>query len=44
MRLNPVPVAIGDFDGLFCDSALIGLKSLPRPPSWVWDRSVYGFL
>ena len=31
-RLNPVPVAIGDFDGLFCGSALLGLKSLPRPP------------
>ena len=24
-------VAIGDFDGLFCGSALLGLKSLPRP-------------
>ena len=27
-RLNPVPVVIGDFDGLFCGSALLGLKSL----------------
>ena len=37
-RLNPVPVviAIGDFDGLFCGSALLGLKSLPHPLlSWV---------
>jgi hypothetical protein len=44
-RLNPVPVAIGDFDGLFYGSALLGLKSLPQHPlSWVWDRSVFGFL
>ena len=45
-RLNPVPLAIGDFDGRFCVSALLGLKSLPRPPAyaWVWDRSVFGFL
>ena len=37
-RLNPVPVviAIGDFDGLFCGSALLSLKSLPHPLSWVW--------
>ena len=44
MRLNPVPVAIGVFDALFCGSALLGLKFLPRPSSWVWDRSVFGFL
>jgi len=45
-RLNPVPVVIGDdFDGLFCGSALLGLKSLPHPLSWVWGRSsVFGFL
>jgi len=44
-RLNPVPVVIGDdFDGLFGGSALLGLKSLPHPPSWVWGRSVFGFL
>ena len=44
-RLNPVPVVIGDdFDGLFGGSALLGLKSLPHPLSWVWDRSVFGFL
>ena len=45
-RLNPVPVAIGDFDGLFyfCGSALLGLKSLPHPLSWAWGRSVFGFL
>ena len=43
-RLNPVPVAIGDFDGLFYGSALLGLKSLPHPLSWVWDRSVFGVL
>ena len=36
-RLNPVPVVIGDdFDGPLCGSALLGLKSLPHPPSWVW--------
>jgi len=34
-RLNPVPVVIGDFDGLFCGSALLGLKSLLHPLSWV---------
>ena len=39
-RLNPVPVVIGDFDGLFCDSALLDLKSLPHPLSWVLGRSV----
>jgi hypothetical protein len=40
---NPVPVAIGGFDGgLFGGSALLGLKSLTHPPSWVWDRSVFG--
>ena len=43
-RLNPVPVVIGDFDGLFCGSALLGLKSLPHPLSWVLGRSVFGFL
>ena len=43
-RLNPVPVAIGDFDGRFCGSALLGLESLPHPLSWVWDRSVFNFL
>ena len=44
-RLNPVPVVIGDdFDGLFGGSALLGLKSLPHPLSWVWGRSVFGFL
>jgi len=46
-RLNPVPVVIGDdFDGLglFCGSALLGLESLPHPLSWVWGRSVFGFL
>jgi len=43
-RLNPVPVVIGDFDGLFYGSALLGLKSLPHPLSWVWGRSVFGFL
>ena len=44
-RLNPVPVVIGDdFDGLFCGSALLGLKSLPHPLSWVWGRSVFSFL
>jgi len=36
---------IGDaFDGLFCGSALLGLKSLPHPLSWVWGRSVFGYL
>ena len=39
-RLNPVPVVIGDFDGLFCDSALLDLRSLPHPLSWVLGRSV----
>ena len=44
-RLNPVPVVIGDdFDGLFGGSALLGLKSLPHPLSWVWDRSAFGLL
>jgi len=46
-RLNPVPVVIGDdFDGLllFGGSALLGLKSLSLPLSWVWGRSVFGFL
>ena len=43
-RLNPVPVVMGDFDGLFCGSALLGLKSLPPPLSWVLGRSVFGFL
>ena len=33
-------VVIGDFDGLFCDSALLDLKSLPHPLSWVLGRSV----
>ena len=28
--------SIGDFDGLFFGSALLGLKSLPRPLSRVW--------
>ena len=45
-RLNPVPVIVisDDFDGLFGGSALLGLKSLPHPLSWVWGRSVFGFL
>ena len=46
-RLNPqspLRIAIGDFDGLFCGSALLGLESLPHPLSWVWDRSVFNFL
>ena len=39
-RLNPVPVAIGDFDGLFCGSALLGLKytSHTRFPGCGTDR------
>ena len=34
-RLNPVPVAIGDFDGLFyfCGSALLGLNFEVLPSS-----------
>ncbi len=39
-----VPQNYGDFDGLFCGSALLGLKSLPHPLSWVLGRSVFGFL
>ena len=31
--LAQVTVAIGEFNGLFCGSALLGLKSLPRPPA-----------
>jgi len=47
-RLNPVPVVIGEMilmvSTLFGGSALLGLKSLPHPLSWVWGRSVFGFL
>ena len=32
--LAQVTVAIGEFDGLFCGSALLGLKSLPRLPAY----------
>ena len=39
-----VPQNYGDFNGLFCGSALLGLKSLPHPLSWVLGRSVFGFL
>ena len=35
-RLNPVLVVIGDFDGLFCGSALLGLNfEVPPTPAFL---------
>jgi len=43
-RLNPVPVAIGDFDGLFCGSALLGLHfEVPPTPAFLLGVGPIGF-
>ena len=41
--IDPVPVAVGDADGLLCSILRFGVKSLPRP-FWEWDRSAFGSL
>ena len=39
-RLHPVPVSVGDADGLLDGLWRLRLKSLQRP-SWEWDRSAF---